>query len=264
MIQGKYASVSYKSKKNKPIPKEKWIRVEGTHEPIIDMPLWNKVQQMIKQKAKPFSNGEIGIFARKVKCMHCGYVMRSTKAHDRRYLKCATKNACKDACIGSFISVSVLEEYVLNELKTLSEKYLDMDELEKNIVFNQRLDEKKQGLELQLKEYQAKMINCSNGIKTLYLDKVKGIITEDDFIGLSSDLHKDKDIYNNFIIELQNQITEIEQKQTTATSSKENLEQYLSLEHLTYDIVNQLIDSIIVGKRNPETKEIPIEINWKF
>lgn len=103
-----------------------------------------------------------------------------------------------------------------------------------------------------------------NGIKTLYLDKVKGIITEDDFIGLSSDLHKDKDIYNNFIIELQNQITEIEQKQTTATSSKENLEQYLSLEHLTYDIVNQLIDSIIVGKRNPETKEIPIEINWKF
>ena len=41
MVQGKYGSVSYKSKKNKPIPKEQWIRVEGTHEPIIDMPLWN-------------------------------------------------------------------------------------------------------------------------------------------------------------------------------------------------------------------------------
>lgn len=47
-------------------------------------------------------------------------------------------------------------------------------------------------------------------------------------------------------------------------SNKEQLEQYLSLEHLTHDIVNQLIDCITVGKRDPETKEIPIEINWKF
>ncbi len=53
MVQGKYGSVSYKNE-NKPIPKEQWIRVEGTHEPIIDMDLWNTVQEMIKQKAKPF------------------------------------------------------------------------------------------------------------------------------------------------------------------------------------------------------------------
>ena len=264
MVQGKYGSVSYKSKKNKPIPKEQWIRVEGTHEPIIDMDLWNTVQEMIKQKAKPFSNGEIGIFAKKARCMYCGYVMRSTKSHERRYLKCATKNACKDACIGSFISVSVLEEYVLSELKNLSAKYLDMDELEKNVVFNQKLDEKKQILENQLREYQAKMVNCSTGIKTLYLDKVKGILTEDDFIQLSADLHKDKSTYENLISELSSQIAEIEKKQTNTASNKEQLEEYLSLEHLTHDIVNQLIDCIIVGKRDPETKEIPIEINWKF
>ena len=264
MVQGKYGSVSYKSKKNKPIPKEQWIRVEGTHEPIIDMPLWNTVQEMIQQKAKPFSNGEIGIFARKVRCMHCGYVMRSTKSHERRYLKCATKNVCKDACIGSFISVSVLEEYVLSELKKLSAKYLDMDELEKNVVFCHKLDEKKQSLETQLKEYQTKMIHCATGIKTLYLDKVKGIITEDDFIQLSADLHKDKSTYENLISELTLQIAEIEHKQTNTANDKEQLEQYLSLEHLTHDIVNQLIDDISVGKRDPETKEIPIEINWKF
>lgn len=264
MVQGKYGSVSYKSKKNKPIPKEQWIRVEGTHEPIIDMDLWNTVQQMIKQKAKPFSNGEIGIFAKKAKCMYCGYVMRSTKTKDRRYLKCATKNACKDACIGSFISVPVLEKYVLSELKSLSEKYLDMNELEKNVVFNQKLDEKKQILENQLKEYQAKMINCSTGIKTLYLDKVKGILTEDDFIQLSADLHKDKGTYESLINELSSQIAEIEARQTHTANNKELLEEYLSLEHLTHDIVNQLIDCIIVGRRDPETKEIPIEINWKF
>lgn len=264
MVQGKYGSISYKSKKNKPIPKEQWIRVEGTHEPIIDMTLWNTVQQMIKQKAKPFSNGEIGIFAKKVKCMNCGYIMRSTKSHERRYLKCATKNACKDACIGSFISVSVLEDYVLSELKKLTEKYLNMDELEKNVVFNQKLEENIQNIETQLKDYQSRMCNCSNGIKTLYLDKVKGIITENDFIELSADLHKDKSTYEKLISELSMQLAEIEQRHNNMTSDREQLERYLELEHLTHDIVNQLIDYISVGKRDPETKEIPIEINWKF
>lgn len=264
MVQGKYGSISYKSKKNKPIPKEQWIRVEGTHEPIIDMTLWNTVQQMIKQKAKPCSNGEIGIFAKKVKCMNCGYIMRSTKSHERRYLKCATKNACKDACIGSFISVSVLEDYVLSELKKLTEKYLNMDELEKNVIFNQKLEENIQNIETQLKDYQSRMCNCSNGIKTLYLDKVKGIITENDFIELSADLHKDKSTYEKLISELSMQLAEIEQRHNNMTSDREQLEKYLELEHLTHDIVNQLIDYISVGKRDPETKEIPIEINWKF
>jgi len=139
-----------------------------------------------------------------------------------------------------------------------------MDELEKNVVFCHKLDEKKQSLETQLKEYQTKMIHCATGIKTLYLDKVKGIITEDDFIQLSADLHKDKSTYENLISELTLQIAEIEHKQTNTANDKEQLEQYLSLEHLTHDIVNQLIDDISVGKRDPETKEIPIEINWKF
>ncbi len=65
MVQGKYGSVSYKTKQNKPRPKDQWYIVEGTHEPIIDMELWDKVQSLISQKAKPFTTGEIGIFAGK-------------------------------------------------------------------------------------------------------------------------------------------------------------------------------------------------------
>lgn len=264
MVQGKYGSISYKTKQNKPIPKERWIRVEGTHEPIIDMQLWNTVQKMIKQKAKPFSNGEIGIFARKVRCMHCGYVMRSTKSHDKRYLKCATKNACKDACIGSFISHAVLEKHLLSEIRKFSEQYLDMDELEQSVVFHERLDETRKSLQAQLEEYKEKIIPCSEGIKTLYLDKVKGILSEEDFIQLSADLHKDRNTYEKLIAEVETQLDALENNVSKSIDRRTQIEEYLSLEHLTHEVMNQLIDSIIVGRRNPETKEIPIEINWKF
>ena len=45
MVQGKYGSISYKTKQNKPRPKSEWYIVEGTHEPIIDKELWNNVDR---------------------------------------------------------------------------------------------------------------------------------------------------------------------------------------------------------------------------
>ena len=68
MVQGKYGSISYKTKRNKPRPKEEWIRTEGMHEPIIEKELWERVQKMLAEKAKPFQVGTIGLFARKARC----------------------------------------------------------------------------------------------------------------------------------------------------------------------------------------------------
>lgn len=79
MVQGKYGSISYKTKQNKPRPKDTWYRVEGTHEAIIDRELWNRVQNLVAERAKPFDTGNVGIFARKVHCASCGYIMRSSK-----------------------------------------------------------------------------------------------------------------------------------------------------------------------------------------
>ena len=158
MVQGKYGSVSYKTKQNKPRPKEEWYRVEGTHEPIIDRELWDKVQSMVAEKAKPFTVGTIGLFARKARCMNCGYTMRSNKQTDgRHYLQCSNRHVAKDACIGSFISVKKLEQAVISELNKLSQEYLDKDELEQNVEFHSNVKEKKTSLETQLTTYQKRL-----------------------------------------------------------------------------------------------------------
>ena len=49
MVQGKYGSVSYKTKQNRPRPKETWYRKENPHEAIIDQELWNTVQSMLEE-----------------------------------------------------------------------------------------------------------------------------------------------------------------------------------------------------------------------
>ena len=264
MVQGKYGSVSYKTKQNKPRPKSDWYIVEGTHEPIIDRELWGRVQALISQKAKPFDIGTIGLFARKARCANCGYTMRSSKNRGKHYLQCSNRHIAKDACIGSFISVDKLEQLVIDELNHLAAEYLDKDKLAQNIKFCDNLQEQKGHLLSDIAVYEKKVAEYSKGIRELYMDKVKGLISESDYVEMLKEFTVDRDRLDRMIAGGQKQLSEIEEKIEAGDNRHELIEQYTNLEHLTREIVETLIDYISVGKRIPGTRDVPIEIHWNF
>ena len=264
MVQGKYGSVSYKTKQNKPRPKSEWYRVEGTHEPIIDRELWDQVQAILAQRAKPFSGGSIGLFARKVRCANCGYTMRSSKNRGRHYLQCSNRHVAKDACIGSFISVEKLEKIVIEELNRLSAEYLDKDELEQHIQFSDSLQTQKNRLMSDLSTYKKKISEYSKGIRELYLDKVKGIVTEQDYLELSRDFSAEKERLERLMDDTQKQVEDLDSRLAAGDNRRAIIDQYTNLEHLTREMVEVLIDCITVGKRVPGEKNPPIEIRWSF
>ncbi len=264
MVQGKYGSVSYKTKINKPRPKDQWYIVKNTHEPIIDQELWEKVQTMVKEHAKPMITGNIGLFARKVKCAYCGYTMRSSQSHGNYYLKCSNRHVSKDACIGSFISVSKLEQTVISELNRLSAELLDKDELEQKIEFCSNLKEQKQHLENEIVLYTKKVEEFSKGVRDIYMDKVKGLITENDFLTLSKDMRTEKARYESLIIENSNKIENLTERIAVGDNRREIISKYTNLEHLNREIVESLIDYITIEKRIPKTKITPVEIHWNF
>lgn len=268
MIQGKTGSVSYKTKQCKPRPKSEWYTVENTHEPIIDRDLWNKVQALIAQRAKPFDTGNIGLFARKARCANCGYTMLSSKTAPQRgsqhYLQCSNRHVAKDACIGSFISVDRLEKMVIAEIKKLAAEYLDRDELEQKIEFCDTLKGQKKRLTADLHAYERKAAEYSKGIRELYLDKVKGLLSENDYVEMSRDFVSERDRLERVIAEGEKQLVALEDKIAAGDNRREIIEQYTNLDHLTRDIVEELIDYILVGKRIPGTRDVPIEIHWNF
>lgn len=264
MVQGKYGSISYKSKINKPRPKDQWFRKEGTHEPIIDRELWDRVQAMIKDRTKPFDVGTVGLFARKVRCASCGYVMRSSKNRGRHYLQCATHHVAKDACPGAFISVEKLERLIIDELNALSASYLDKDELEQNIEFNDTLTAQIHRLAKDIDTYRKKADERAKFIKSLYMDKVRSIISENDYLLMSKDFSKEKEHFEELIHECETELETLNERMVAGDNRRTLIEQYTNLEHLTREMVEILIDYIIVGKRIPGTNEVPIEIHWNF
>ena len=264
MVQGKYGSVSYKTKQNKPRPQSEWYRVEGTHKAIIDRPLWNRVQSMIAERAKPFDCGTVGLFARKAICANCGYTMRSSKNRGRHYLQCSNRHVAKDACIGSFISVEKLERMVIDELNRLAAAYLDKDELERNIEFCENLQGQKKQLLDTLATYEKRIAEYTKGLRDLYMDKVKGLLNDSDFSALSKEFSSEKSRLERVLLDGQRQLAELEDRIAAGDNRKALVERYINLEHLTREIVEILIDHITVGKRIPGTRDVPIEIHWNF
>ena len=263
LVQGKYGSISYKSKVNKPNPKDKWIRVEGTHEPIIGHELWNRVQKLVQSKHRPFKCGQIGIFAKKVFCAHCEYTMRSSKSHGLYYLKCPTRHSAKDACIGSFVSVNTLEKVVLSELHGITAEYLDINELENQVTLMDTAT-KNTRLKETLGSYKKKLTEYQKGFSDLYMDKVRGTISEDEYQLLAENMRQEKDRLETLVSETESVLEKMQQRKNVSADKQKIIIDYLHMEKLNRDTVDKLIDKIYIGKRNPETKQLPIDIHWNF
>lgn len=264
LVQGKYGSVSYKTKKNRPLPREKWIRVEHTHEPIIDKELWDTVQKMLQERAKPFSTGEIGLFAKKVRCKYCGYTMRSGKGRGRHYLNCSSRHVAKDACIGSFIYVDKLEQIVLEELEKINLKFLDEKRLEDEVVIREDPGEDIEKWKQQCIRLRQRREQIDAAIKNLYLDKVKGDIDGDQFQVLYRGLDSDREKVKDSLRQLEQKIEHVQSRSGVQRSKHDIIREYVNPSELSRPMVEQLIDHIEVSRRDPETEMIKIEIHWNF
>lgn len=238
--------------------------MEGTHEPIIDRDLWNRVQALIAERAKPFDTGELGTFAGKVHCAYCGYVLRTNKNRGKHYLQCQTRHISKDACVGTFMPVSELEQIVIRKIQRLSTQYLDMEELERSVEFGTSIKQKREQAARHIAAYERRAEECSKAIRDLYMDKTKGIIRSDDFLELSETFRTDRERLTQMITDGQKELQELDERLRAGDNRRERISHYTNLKHLTHEIVDILIDHIVICRRDPETKQIPVEIYWNL
>ncbi len=70
-VQNKISVVSYKVKKLRKVEKEKYIRVDNTHEPIIDKDIFEKAQVIHKERAKKVIKQYDYLLRGLIYCKHC-------------------------------------------------------------------------------------------------------------------------------------------------------------------------------------------------
>ena len=98
---------------------------------------------------------------------------------------------------------------------------------------------------MEIVAYQKKISEYTKGIRELYLDKVKGILSETDFLELSKDFSTEKERLEKLVIDSQKKLDVIERKIQAGDNRRQLIEQYTNLEHLDREIVDKLIEMCI-------------------
>ena len=268
LIQGKRTTVSYKNHKIKKKNEKDWVRKENTHEAIIDEEIFNKVQIAMKERTKPMkSTGVVHNFSGKVFCLECKRYMRKKNSKLHEYLVCSNNRDGYNDCINkSSIRYDVLENIVLKAINKKIEKYYDEGSLSKIETKNKksRFADKIKSLENQKLEAIKKVSETRKYLKSLYEDKVNGIITAEQFKELVSDYNSNESIYNDQIKSIDNEIEFYKKKEIATNDNKKIFSKYKTLESLNRVIIDEFIDKIYIGKLNEETNTRDIQIKWNF
>lgn len=273
MVQGKYGSASYKTKKNIPRPQSEWYTVEGTHEPVISRELWDAVRQKNAERTKPFKSGRPGLFAGKARCANCGYTLRSSKKGEKRYLQCPNRHVAKDSCEGAFISVERLERMVREELNRLLTEYLDEDLLkaeQKNISLpcGQRstapMQQELHSLRERISLYQKKQEEYAESLRAVYMDRARGLLPEREAGELAQEFLAGKEHFLRLHTQAQEHLAKLQKNTTEDHGQEVSLTKQFRLECLDRETVETMVEYVNVGRRIAGSRDVPVEIHWNF
>lgn len=270
LVQFKRRKINYKSKRRITVPEEERYICRGTHEAIIDEESFNAVQNILK-KNKSFKGSKHDyLFKGLLFCRECGARLNVTYSNYalKRYGEYRYTTICysysrlySDICTRHSNSIPELEEVLIKHIKEVCSRYINenlQDELISMAKKQKQFELKQITNEKKLETLEQKISDIGLYIKNLYMDKVKGVVSENDYVSLVADFTKDRD---NLIKEKKELIKIInnQKPQIDETAKIEKLaKEFLSLEKPTKQLLNELIEKITIS----ENKEI--NIYFKF
>lgn len=263
MVQGKNTNLSYKIKKCRAKPKEEWIIVEGTHEPIIDKETFEKAQSLFNRNTRTSpKKTEVDLFSGFVKCADCHRAM-SKKVNNHaygvyKYYRCVTASKkSKTACSPHSIRIDVLEKTVLSSIQNMIDTAVELekilDKINKQAVKNGDTLTKKA-----LDKLKSDRENIKKMSLDLYPDYKANVITLDEYTTLKKNMAKKIADLNIKIAEYEKTIESEKSAQVNQSDFIKKFTQFGKIDKLTRPILCELVDSILVHKNGD------ITINFKF
>lgn len=261
MVQGtKFQRMRGKQRK---VPKEQWIIVENTHEPIIDMETWNKVQMLLKRRTRKLDlETNKNIFAGFLKCGDCGRSMikmvyknrDGTRVYD---FYCGTyRRHGKQYCTPHRIPLKVLEDIVLGDLKKIVGSVDDLKALVQSQDIN--VDKSKQLASREIGKIQLDMERIKTLKKSVYEDYKEGLISKEEFISYREDYSKKEELFLKQLEVLEKQKDDGITSNVFETPWIKRLLELKEIESLDRDIIIEMIDQITIY----ENKKIKISYNF--
>ena len=263
-VQNKSNKVSYKINKHIGVSKDKWIKVENTHEAIVSKEQFDWIQEKYYSKIIAVKNNyEYALFSGFLECSDChrgfSFCTRKRKNGDiYNFYQCGNYRLNKTFCTPHTICERKIKDVVIKtinkQIKLVQNMKYNLEEININKkdsikieVLNNRKNEIEKDIAEKMKFKQA-----------LYTDWKEEIITFEDYKNYTRN-------YNSKIEELRDTLNiinnEIEEYENIPDSNTKMIDLFSNanpIKELDRDILFRMIDKIIVYDKNK------IEIVFKY
>jgi len=258
---------SFKSKKHKRSPPEKWEVFDGTHEAIISPPEWETAQKCRQVKRRAPSGRDPNPLTGLVYCADCGsrlYNHRGTHYSETRPSQdsyCCTKySKYPPECTRHNISVKALRELILTAIRNVSgyvaeheAEFIEKVRADAEI----RQDEQAKSQKKQLAADKRRVVELDKLIQQIYEDKVAEKLTEKRFVVLSKQYETEQETLEARIAESEKELEQFAEDGAKADKFIALVRKYTKFEELTPAMLHEYIDKIVVheaerprGQRN--------------
>lgn len=259
-IQNKKSVVSYKVHKIRTVEKENQIRVDSTHEPIIDKDIFEKVQCILEKRGTNTKLKYDYLLRGLLYCYHCKRKLQiALKKNSKRNAKSHPYITCSDhksrGCYPLSINYEKFEKHIIYVVKKICQIYAD-----KEIFYsiyekyqNKTLDIR-EGFKKKIEKIEKEISLINTNLDKMYMDKLQGIILEEDYIRVSQRFIFDRTNLMKQKEELEQKLIGTEDKANTENKTKEEkeldelIENFLKLEQIDKMYLYRLINKIEIDK----------------
>ncbi len=259
MVQGKRSTISFKSQKRVLRNEADWYVVPDTHEPIIDDVLWDAVASITSKPKGQKKTGYRSIhegkrlskFSGIIYCKDCGARMTATKNNDRMVYRCSRYiSSGAQTCR----SHSIREVYVLQSIQKDLEQFILLSEEERfdmaSQVISTALSDSSSPARLlkdELQQCTKRVDELSKISRSLYEDKVKGIVSEPEFVEMSNDYKLDKRRCEDRVRIITAQLEQMEAVDSAAGKWVKLVADYLTFEQIDREMIQELVEKVEVS-----------------
>ena len=240
-------------KKQRENPVENQAVFYDTHPAIIQLEVFEKVQEIRQQRHRKTRSGRSSIFSGLVYCADCGTKMHYGSSNngdfDQDFFDCSLHKKDKEKCGGHFIRVKVLEHLVLKHIQLVT-GYILRYEAHFREMMEQQLKlegaERLQIIRKQLNRYEKRISELKRLFIKIYEDNANGRLSDERFDMLSQNYEAEQKQLEAEVITLRQDIEVQERHNENIEKFIQTAQKYVDIETLDPYALRELVQAIYV------------------